>query len=396
MALSEFEQRVCRESERRAETMLRELETLVNIPTGPGSTGLDETRGRLCERLAKLGAGTRLVPGDPIPEWLGVGAAQSPPTAVCERRVAGASVHVMLCGHVDTVHDASSAFNRLTISADRSRCTGPGAVDMKGGLLVAIHALETLAECGAEVSFTFALNSDEETGSFASERALRECAKNATVGLVFEPAMADGGLVVERTGSGQFMLETRGKSAHVGRDFTSGVSAVNAMARAILRVAELARPERGVITNVGPVRADQPANVVSDLARAWGNARFADATLGDQLGAELDAMQTADGTLPRVIVRRAFNRPSKPATPEVMKLAEFARAAAADLGQKLPFGKTGGVCDGNTMQAEGLPTIDTLGVRGGGLHTTDEWVEIRSLVERTQLAAVLIARLANG
>jgi glutamate carboxypeptidase len=79
-----------------------------------------------------------------------------------------------------------------------------------------------------------------------------------------------------------------------------------------------------------------------------------------------------------------------------MRLAEAARAAAEDLGQALPFGKTGGVCDGNTMQAEGLATIDTLGVRGGGLHTPDEWVEVASLAERAALASVLISRLAGG
>jgi glutamate carboxypeptidase len=95
-----------------------------------------------------------------------------------------------------------------------------------------------------------------------------------------------------------------------------------------------------------------------------------------------------------VEVRTSFNRPAKPATPETMKLAELARAAAEDLGQTLPFGKTGGVCDGNILQDAGLPTIDTLGVRGGGLHTPQEWIELASLVERCQLLAVLIARLS--
>ncbi|MEO0715968.1 MAG: M20/M25/M40 family metallo-hydrolase, partial [Planctomycetota bacterium] len=69
---------------------------------------------------------------------------------------------------------------------------------------------------------------------------------------------------------------------------------------------------------------------------------------------------------------------------------------AEDLGQQLPFAKTGGVCDGNIMQHAGLPTIDTLGVRGGGLHTPDEWIDLTSLVERCQLLAILLARIAEG
>ena len=115
-----------------------------------------------------------------------------------------------------------------------------------------------------------------------------------------------------------------------------------------------------------------------------------------QLGRELDALATASGALPGVTIRRSFHRPAKPLTPGTQTLADLARAAAEDLGQKLPFGTTGGVCDGNNLQAEGLPTIDTLGVRGGGLHTISEWIEMPSLVERCQLTAVLIARLSAG
>jgi glutamate carboxypeptidase len=171
---------------------------------------------------------------------------------------------------------------------------------------------------------------------------------------------------------------------------------VNQLARTILDVAALADPDRGVITNVGPLFCDQPTNVVSDMARAWGNVRFATEMLGDELGRRIDSMATTTTDPPRVCVHRSFNRPSKPATPAVMALAEVARSAAADLGQSLPYGRTGGVCDGNNMQGAGLATIDTLGVRGGGLHTQQEWIEIPSLVERCQLAALVAARLSGN
>src|SRR5207237_3461241 len=108
------------------------------------------------------------------------------------------------------------------------------------------------------------------------------------------------------------------------------------------------------------------------------------------------ALGTPDTAMPRVIVRQSYNRPAKPLIPATECLALLARSAAEDLGQRLPFGKTGGACDGNILQDEGLPTIDTLGVRGGGLHTPQEWIDIPSLVERCQLLAVLISRLAAG
>lgn len=100
--------------------------------------------------------------------------------------------------------------------------------------------------------------------------------------------------------------------------------------------------------------------------------------------------------MPRVTIRREFSRPAKPTTPQVRRLADAARRAAEDLGQRLPFAKTGGVCDGNNMQAAGLPTIDTLGVRGGGLHTTEEWIDLASLVDRCCLLAILVSRLSSG
>jgi glutamate carboxypeptidase len=270
---------------------------------------------------------------------------------------------------------------------------------MKGGLVIAVAALEALEENGIAAPWTFILNSDEETGSYHSEHALRAEARRTRdargIGLVFEPALPDGSLVVERLGSGQFLIEARGRSAHVGRDFEKGISAVTALARAVAAAADLPDPNRGKIANIGPLEGGSATNVVPDRARAWGNVRYPTQAIADELEAGLRRLETGHGTLPEVIVKTSFNRPAKPLTPEVQRLADAARQAAEDLGQRLPFGKTGGVCDGNILQDEGLPTIDTLGVRGGGLHTTDEWIDLPSLVERCQLTALLISRLAG-
>jgi len=396
VSLSSNERRVCDLIAARRGVLVEELRRLVDIPTGPASAGgLDETRGLLTDRLAKLGAIVELLPGQPNAAWLygneAVGTV--PPTGVC-RRVRGGQAGVLLSGHLDTVHHANSDFRVLSISPDGKTATGPGCVDMKGGLLVGVTALECLADAGVDAAWGFILNSDEETGSYHSDEALRsEAARGYTHGLALEPAMADGGLVVERPGSGQFMIETHGKAAHVGRDFAGGISAVNALATCILRASELVDIPRGRIVNIGPLEGGVAANVVPDHARAWGNVRFPTFEAGEELAGELGAMGTGPSKLPRVEVHRSFNRPAKPLTPGTQELALKARAVAEDLGQTLPFGKTGGVCDGNNLQAAGLPTIDTLGVRGGGLHTPQEWIELASLVERAQLLAVLIMRL---
>lgn len=400
MALSTLEQKLVGLVASRETELREDLARWVAIPTGGGHTkGLDAYRQIVTGRLSVLGASVRLEPGDRRPDWLNDSPnsdAEStpPPTAVCVAE--GDGPRIMLCGHLDTVHDPAGPFDRLTIEPGGQRARGPGAADMKGGILVAVAALEALHAAGVRPAWTFALNSDEETGSYCSDRVLREVAAGCSVGLVFEPALPDGSLVVERPGSGQFVLEAFGRAAHVGRDFSAGVNAIGAIASRVLEISAKADPAAGRIVNVGVIRGGVATNVVPERASAWGNARFSSAEAERELADAIDALASSTEAMPRVSVKRSFARPAKPMTPGVERLAMLARRAAEDLGQSLPFGKTGGVCDGNNMQAAGIPVIDTLGVRGGGLHTSDEWIELPSLVQRAQLAAVLVHRLSYG
>jgi len=397
--LSETEQRVADAIARKGEALLEDLKLHVGLPTGGcNQSALEETRERFVERLETIGARTTLVAGEPKPEWLlgGEPGAYVPPTAVCERLNGATSGRVMIAGHLDTVHDPAGDFRELSIAPDGKTAVGPGCVDMKGGLVIAAGALEALEECGVSANWTFTMNGDEETGTYHSEKALREQARLHDFGLALEPALPGGELAIERMGSGQFMIETTGKSAHVGRAFTEGRSALVALAKCIVESSEFPEPERGMILNIGPVRGGVATNAVPDSCAAWGNVRFADEGIADELGKKLDGLQTDSGVIPGVVVRRSFNRPAKPMIPAVERLGLRARGVAEALGQRLPFAKTGGVCDGNILQSAGLPSIDTLGVRGGGLHTPDEWIELSSLVERCQLLAILVARLSAG
>lgn len=395
---SELEARVCRAVDQRRGAILEDLILHVGIPTGSSHRpGLDETRERLTARLEALGATTHLVPGDARPNWLfgPVPGAQAPPAAVC-RRAQPDRPRLLIAGHLDTVHDPAADFRELTIAPDGRTATGPGCVDMKGGLVIALAALEALEECGVPCSWSFLMNSDEETGSYHSASALEAEARRHDFGLALEPALPGGALAIERLGSGQFALRATGRAAHVGRDFETGVSAVTALARALVAIADMPDPAGGRIINVGPMRGGMATNAVPDEAWAWGNVRYPDRATADQLEAMLDRLRTPREVLPGVEIFTSFNRPAKPRTPEVERLAGIARSAAESLGQALPFASTGGVCDGNILQAAGLPTIDTLGVRGGGLHTPQEWIELPSLVERCQLLAVLMMRLTDG
>lgn len=399
MKLTQTEQRVADNIAHRAHDLLEDLRLHVGIPTGGNNRdAIEETRERFGIRLQELGANTHAIQPDPKPDWLlgGESGAYMPTTSVCERLNGATSGRVMIAGHLDTVHDPKGDFQTLSVAPGGLTAVGPGCVDMKGGLVIAVAALEALEECGVKANWTFTMNGDEETGTYHSESALIAQAKLHDFGLALEPALPGGELAIERMGSGQFVIQTTGKSAHVGRAFTDGKSAVVELARCIVESSKFPEPERGKILNIGPIKGGVATNAVPDSAFAWGNVRFADQQIADELGVMLDSLQTGPGVIPGVVVRRSFNRPAKPLTPAVEALGLRARAVAEALGQRLPFKSTGGVCDGNVMQSAGLPTIDTLGVRGGGLHTPDEWIELSSLVERCQLLAILVARLSAG
>ena len=397
MSLTADEQRVCAAIAARAGALLDDLRLHVGLPTGKNNTAaLDETRERFTHRLAALGATVDVRPGQPKPTWLDPHPGDIPPTAVCARLRDNAAARVLIAGHLDTVHDPAGPFRALSVAPDGRTATGPGCVDMKGGLVIAVAALESLEDVGLDASWTFTFNSDEETGTYHSERVLRDESAKHDFGLALEPALPGGELAVDRLGSGQFVIECHGRSAHVGRAFKDGVSAVTKLGECLVAVGGMPDPERGRIINIGPIEGGAATNAVPDRARAWGNVRYPGDEVAGELASMLDGLATPADAMPAVTIHRSFNRPAKPLIPQTERLALAARAVAESLGQQLPFAKTGGVCDGNIMQHAGLPTIDTLGVRGGGLHTPDEWIDLSSLVERCQLLAVLIHRLTIG
>ncbi len=409
MTLTDLERRVLAHITAQHAALADDLRRHVELPTGGRNVAaLDTSRRLLTDRAAALGATVQHVPGTERPDWLfGEKPGQTPlPTAVCRR--AGVGRELLIAGHLDTVHDPAGPFQRLTIEPGGARAVGPGCVDMKGGLVIGIAALEAIDACvppAERPAWTLLLNSDEETGSYHSAGAIRaEAARVAQaggVGVALEPATADGGLVVERAGSAQFIITCAGKAAHVGRDFTAGVSAVAALARVLVeierRAADLHRI-LGVIVNVGPLQGGTATNVVPDDARAWGNVRFVDPAHVPAVRAMLEAACAKGAGAAGARARMDMNvgRPAKPRTPGTMHLADSAKACATELGQAMAFTATGGVCDGNLMQDAGLPTLDTLGVRGGGLHTPTEWIELRSLVERCQLLALFLLRVSRG
>jgi len=382
---------------------IRELEELVAIPTGWGDAdGLERARAWCTARAEALGASVRRIPGAPRPQWLregqSPGASRDSGDVIVVRGGAPEGLRVLIACHIDTVHDPRGAFRELGPDRDGQR-SGPGAVDMKGGVVAAFAALEAVRSLGIPLRWTLALNADEEVGSFASMDALRALASEHDVGLVTEPPMADGAFVVSRPGAAQFRIDAFGRAAHAGRDFAAGISAVGMLAGAVTRALGISDVAAGRTVNIGPLEGGEATNIVPDSASAWGAMRYRSRADGEQMDRALMAIaHGAEGDVPRICVRILHNRPPKDATPAVMGLAGMAIACAADLGIAVGAGtgSTGGVSDANVLQDAGLPCLDGLGVRGGNMHRSDEYIVTESVAERASLLAVLLARLARS
>lgn len=318
--------------------------------------------------------------------------------ALVARRRADARRRVLVCGHLDTVYAADSPFQQVK-EIDANTWTGPGVADMKGGIIVMLEALRALESHprADEMGWTVALNTDEEVGSPSSTPLLHELARQHEIGLVFEPALSDGRLAGARAGSANFDLVIRGKSAHAGRDFARGRSAIHAAAEATNLLASLNVAD-GVTINVGRIDGGGPVNQVADVAVVRMNVRVADdekqAAIENDLRRLTSALNAREGYSAEL--HGHFFSPPKPLIARTLALFENVRAVGSDLGLDINWTSTGGVCDGNKLQAAGLPTVDSLGVRGGNLHSHEEFVLVDSLVERAQLAALVLVRFARG
>ena len=310
-----------------------------------------------------------------------------------------APVQIVLTGHYDTVFPAHSHF-QTPERVDADTLHGPGTADMKGGLRVMLEALKTL-EANPErdrVGYTVLLSPDEEIGSPGSRHRLAELGRRAHVGLTFEPALADGSLAGARKGSGNFALTVRGRAAHAGREHHLGRNAMAALARFAARLDALNGEREGVTFNFAKVDGGGATNIVPDLAVGRFNTRMVEPEDCDWIDARLTELvaqtHAEDGIAAEL--SGGFSRPPKPMSPANARVFDWVKRAGASLCQDIRWAPSGGVCEGNNLWASGCPNVDTLGVRGGEIHSDREYMVIPSLVERAQLSALVLGRIAEG
>ncbi len=308
-----------------------------------------------------------------------------------EGRPAG---QILVLGHLDTVYPLGT-LRQMPFQVARGRAYGPGVYDMKAGLVMALFAADALRRAGIvpRKRFVFLFTSDEEIGSETSRRTIEREARRSDAVLVLEPSAGhDGRLKTARKGVGAFSIVVRGRAAHAGINPQDGVNAVHELAFQIARIAGFSDPRRGITVNVDVVEGGTRTNVIAERAHALADVRISQLSDVPRLERKFRALRPV---LPgaKLEIRGGINRPPLERTRDVARLFRHARMLAREMGLNLKEASTGGGSDGNLTAALGIPTLDGLGAVGHGAHSSDEFILVRCLPERTALLAGLLATL---
>jgi glutamate carboxypeptidase len=308
--------------------------------------------------------------------------------------VRSAAKPLMLLGHLDTVWPLGT-LKKMPFRVGEGRAWGPGVLDMKAGVVMALSALSILQETGQlSRPVMLLLNSDEETGSDHSRALTESLAKRCGAVFVLEPAQGvPGAYKTARKGVANYRLQVQGVAAHSGVDFAQGHSAVLELGRQIERASAFTNPARGITVNAGVSGGGTRSNVVPAEAWAEFDVRIAKAVDAQRIDRRFRTLRPVDRQC-RLEISGGLNRPPMERTAGTVTLFRRAATMAAGLGFQLQEAATGGGSDGNFTSALGIPTLDGMGAVGEGAHAQHESILLDALVPRTALLAAMIGGLS--
>jgi glutamate carboxypeptidase len=367
--------------------MLDRLEHLVQIESwSSDKEGVDRAGKFMATELAKSGFAIERYRQDQVGDQ------------IIARRGFKGKGRLLILGHLDTVWPTGTLQTwPFEITAD-GFALGPGVGDMKGGLIVALTALEGLVACNCcrLEKITFLLVPDEEIGSPNSRQLIESEASRADWVLVMEPGRENGGVVTSRAVLGKFHLQAEGVSAHCGVDFERGASAVRELASKVEDLEMLAKPKKGILVNVGVFHGGEARQVIPAFAEMHIDFRAPNQTECDTLIAKIQriALKTRNEKV-SISLNGGQTRPEFPRSQGTLHLYRTAVVIADDMGMALPEVHTQGGSDGSFTAALGVPTLDGLGPISFDDCSRNERVVIDSLVPRAELMARLIAQVSD-
>ena len=364
----------------RHEKFITDFKTIVNIDSSSDNkSGIEKVALFFEKRFAGIGFDTQVL-------FLGD---KKVPCLYAEHQPSKKPFDIMFLGHMDTVFPTGEVEKR-PFSITGNRAFGPGVCDMKGGLLVVLHVLETLKYEGIldSLSVCVAFNGDEETGSNASKDWIMSLAKKSLRTFVFEPCRPGYRFVLQRKGGGWFQVIVKGQEAHAGADPEKGINAVVELAHQIVKINQLNQNEMETSAQVTVIRGGDKVNIIPNKAEASVDVRILKI---DEKKRIEDFFNTLGDTPflkgSKISVQGHINRPPMEPGDATRKLWELIRSTGEKIGLPMEAISTGGCSDGNYTSAAGTPTIDGMGIVGANSHRADEYADLDSIDNMVGLVA---------
>jgi glutamate carboxypeptidase len=295
---------------------------------------------------------------------------------------------LLLLSHLDTVWPLGTLKSMPWREHD-GKIYGPGTLDMKAGVVMALTAISVLKDLNLLRPITLLINSEEEIGSEVSRPITEKLALESSAVFVLEPAQGLA-LKTARKGVGHFDIHVTGIGAHSGVDFERGHSAVLELARQIERIAAFTDLKRGLTVNPGVISGGTRSNVIAAEAHAEIDVRIARASDEKRVDKLFAALKPIDKAC-ALTITGGINRPPMERKAGTVALFKQAKKLAAQLGFELNEASTGGGSDGNFTAALGVPTLDGMGAIGAGAHAAHEHIVAEHIVPRTALLAAMLA-----
>ncbi|NWG05778.1 MAG: M20 family metallopeptidase [Chloroflexi bacterium] len=294
---------------------------------------------------------------------------------------------LILC-HMDTVFPLGT-IRKTPFREEGDKIYGPGTLDMKAGIVIALAAVELAQKSGLKRPVTLLCTSDEEIGSHTSRAHIERLAKESALVLVMEGALLDGSLKTWRKGVGEFIVKTKGRAAHSGGDHQSGRNAIEEMAYQVIAIQKLTDYSKQTTLNVGVIRGGTVTNVVPEEAYIEVDVRVMLPGEWERVEAEMKRLKPVlDGT--SIAVTGRLNRPPMPFDDRMKAAFEKAKSIAAEMGMILTAGGTGGASDANFVAPLGIPVLDGMGAVGEGYHSEREYIFTESMEQKSRLVKALI------
>jgi len=352
------------------------LKTLVETESpSHDKAAVDRVGVIVAETARKLGAQVEIIPN------------QETGDHVLSKWGSGKDGILLLC-HMDTVFPLGT-LQKTPFREDGEKIFGPGTLDMKAGIVIALAAIEQAQQQGLHRPITLLCTSDEEIGSHTSREHIERLAKESALALIMEGALLDGSLKTWRKGTGGFWVKVKGRAAHSGGDHHAGRNAIEEMAHQVIAIQKLTDYSKQTTLNVGVMHGGTVSNVVPEEANIEVDVRVMQPGEWERIEAEVKNLKPVlDGTT--IEVTGGLNRPPMPFDDLMKSTFEKAKSIAANIGMNLTAGGTGGASDGNFIAPLGIPLLDGMGAVGEGYHSEREYIFTNSMEQKVKLIASLI------